>query len=163
MAGNYPKIRAELKLLSLNCLPVYEIHNESDKLTANDVVIEISITNWMNLRLFKSRWITYTHEKLARLKPLDTFVPSDLSSDELSKWLNDREHRTLPISLKAQNALSIITLEKKSYAVRLVVSYTSNMFRANKVCRVVKKYRLTLCSNSKAINERDKFYWRLRE
>ena len=161
-AANYPKIRAELKLLSRDTLPVYNIYNESDKLIANDIRIKISVVNWTDFRVFKGRWFTYTHERLARLKPLETFVPSGLSGDELTKWLNDRGlESSPPVSLKDQEVLSEISLQK-SYSVRLSISYTSNMFGASEVCRIVEKCRLTSCFNAEAVDSRDQFYWRLR-
>jgi hypothetical protein len=71
--------------LRLDHLPVHKIYNESDKITANDVKIKISIMNWSEFKVFKVKWFTYTSVKLARLKPLESFVPAGLSSDDLIK------------------------------------------------------------------------------
>lgn len=162
LAANYPKVRAEIKLLNHNTLPVYNVYNESDKIIANDIRIEISIVNWIDFRVFRGRWFTYTYEKLARLKPLEAFAPC-LSNDELIKWLNDRGHQpSPPASLKDQEILSNISLQKP-YVIRLVVTYTSDIFGADKNCRIVKKCKLVPCANSDEIGSRDQFYWRLCE
>lgn len=163
LAATYSKIRAELKLLSRDHLPVCDIYNESDRITANDIRIEISIFNWMELEVFRGRRFTYTHEKLARLRPLESCVPSGLSSDEIIEWFDERGYESLPlITLGGQSVLSRISLQK-SYTVRLVVTYTSNIFGADKTCKIVKKYKLIPCSNPRAIDSRDQFYWRLCE
>lgn len=41
--ANYPKLRAELKLFDNQHLPIYSLFNESDKISANDICITISI------------------------------------------------------------------------------------------------------------------------
>lgn len=161
LASNYPKIRAKLYLFNRYTLPVYDIYNESDKITANDIQIEVRIRNWFEFSVFKSRWFIYTHENLARLKPLESFVPSDLSSNEFCQWLKDRGYEAAPpILIEAQTIHSRISVEK-SYSIRLTVSYTSNIFGANKICKISNKYKLISCCNAQAVDPRDKFYWKL--
>lgn len=163
LASNYPKIKAKLYLLNIYTLPIYDVCNESDKITANDLTIEVSIRNWLEFSIFKGRWFTYTIEKLARLKPLESFVPSDMSSDDLIRWLKERGYEpALPVSVEEQKIRSCIS-EKKSYRVRLDVYYTSNVFGADKICKISKKYKLMSCSNSLAVDPRDEFYWKLIE
>lgn len=162
LATHYPKIRAELKLRRSDLLPEYNIYNESDKVTANDIRIEISIIRWADFGVFKGKWFVYSLTKLARLKPLETFVPSGLSSDELMKWYEDRGFEfPPPTSLKDQEILNKISLQK-AYTVRLVVRYTSNVLGANKVCRTVKKHKL-IPFGSEIINSEEHFYWRLKD
>ena len=162
LASNYPKIRAKLYLLNRSTLPVFDIYNESDKITANDIHIEISIRNWFEFNVFKGKWFTYTYEKLGRLKPLESFIPSDLSSNELSVWLKDRGYEPAPpVPVNKQKILSCIS-DNKSYSIRLTVSYISNVFGADRVCKITKVCQLISCSNSEAIDPRDKFYWKLR-
>jgi hypothetical protein len=162
LSSNYPKIKVKL-LPNRHYLPIYDVCNESDKITANDLQIEVSIISWLEFSVFRGRWFTYTLEKLARLKPLESFVPSGVSSDDLIQWLNERgyEHAP-PMSVKEQKIHSCISV-KKSYRVRLDVYYTSNIFGANKVCRISKKYKLISCSDPQAIDPRDEFYWKLVE
>lgn len=166
LASNYPKIKAKLYLPNRQTLPVYDVCNESDKITANDLRIEVSIRSWLDFSLFKGRWFTYTLEKITRLKPLESFVPSGMSSDDLIQWLKERGYEPKPLSaeksVKDQKVHSCISI-KKSYRVRLDVYYTSNIFGANKICRISKKYKLISCFNSQAIDPRDEFYWKLVE
>jgi len=163
LASNYPKIKAKLYLPNRYTLPVYDVRNESDKITANDLRIEVGIRRWLEFSVFRGRWFTYTVEKLTRLKPLESFVPSGMSSDDLIQWLKERDYEPAPpVSIEDQKIHSCISIEK-SYRVRLDVYYTSNVFGANKICRISKKYKLTSYSNSKAIDPRDEFYWKLVE
>ncbi len=163
LASNYPKIKAKLYLLNRDNLPVYDIRNESDKIIANDLRIEVSIRNCLEYSAFKDKWFTYTLEKLARLKPLESFVPSGMSSNDFIKWLKERGYEPAsPKSIEDQKILSYISIEK-SYRVRLEVYYTSHVFGANKICRISKKYKLISRCNSQAIDTRDKFYWELVE
>jgi hypothetical protein len=121
LANNYPKIEADLHFLSRDYLPVYKIYNESDKITANDIEIKISIIKWSEFKVFKGKWFTYTSAKLARLKPLESCIPNDLSSDDLIKWLKDRGHESNPLlSIKDQKILSHIS-PNKSYRIRLIL------------------------------------------
>jgi hypothetical protein len=163
LASNYPKIKAKLYLLNRSTLPVYDVRNESDKITANDLRIEVGIRTWLEFSVFRGRWFTYTVEKFTRLKPLESFVPSGMSSDDLIQWLKERGYEPAPpVSVEDQKIHSCISI-KKSYRVRLDVYYTSNVFGANKICRISKKYKLISCFNSEAIDPRDKFYWKLVE
>lgn len=162
-ASNYPKIKAKLYLVNKSQLPVFDVYNESDKITANDLRIEVGIIRWLEFSVFKGRWFTYTVEKLARLKPLENFVPSGMSSDDLIRWLKERGYGpTFSVPVEDKKIYSCIST-KKSYRVRLDVYYTSNVFGANKKCRISKKYKLISCANSKAIDSRDEFYWKLIE
>jgi hypothetical protein len=162
LANNYPKIKADLHFLSLDHLPVYKIYNESDKITANDIEIKISIMKWSEFKVFKGKWFTYTSVKLARLKPLESFVPAGLSSDDLIKWLKDRGHEyEPPLSIEDQKILSHIS-QDKSYKIRLDVNFTSNIFGANKICNISKKYKLVSCSRENTADPKDTFYWRLK-
>ncbi len=165
LASNYPKIRAELYLSDPQTLPVYDIRNESDKITANELQIKVSIKSWLEFNVLKGGWFIYTNEKLARLRPLESFVPSGLTSNEFCEWLKDRGYEPAPItpleSLEQQKIYSCIS-EENSYSVRLSVTYTSNIYGANKVCKIYKKYRLVSCPNSQAAEPRDQFYWKLR-
>jgi hypothetical protein len=157
LASNYPKIKAKL-LPNRHYLPVYDVCNESDKITVNDLRVEISIINWLEFSVFKGRWFTYTSAKLARLKPLESFVPQHMSNDELIQWLNERGYEAAPpMSVEDQKIESCISV-KKSYRIWLDVYYTSNVFGANKVCRISKKYKLISCSDPQAIDSRDEFY-----
>jgi hypothetical protein len=163
LASNYPKITGKLYLPNRDMLPVYKVCNESDKITANDLRIEVSIVNLLEFSVFKCKWFTYTLAKLARLKPLENFVPSDLSSDDLIQWLKERGYEPVPpVSVEKQKICSCIS-EKKSYRVRLDVYYTSNVFGADKICKISKKYKLMSHSDSKAVDPRDEFYWKLIE
>ncbi len=162
LANNYPKLKAELFLMSRDHLPVYRIYNESDKIIANDIEIKINIIRCSEFKVFKGKWITYTSEKLARLKPLESFIPKDLSSDELIKWLKDRGHESNPVlSIKDQEILSKI-VQSKSYKIRLDISFTSNIFGADKICKISKKYKLVSCSREEVVDIRDAFYWSLK-
>lgn len=161
LASNYPKISAKLYLLNRYTPPVYHVSNESDKIPANDIRVEISITNWLEFGVFRGRWFTYTVEKLERLKPLESFGKSDMTNDDLIQWLNERGYEPqLPVSVEDQKIYSHIS-EKKSYRVRLDVCYTSNIVGASKIRKISKKYKLISCSNSQIIDTRDKFYWQL--
>jgi hypothetical protein len=162
LANNYPKIKADLHFLGLDHLPVYKIYNESDKIAANDIEIKISIIKWSEFKVFKGKWFTYTSVKLARLKPLESFVPTGLSSDDLIKWLKDRGHEyEPPLSIEDQKILSHIS-QDKSYKIRLDVNFTSNIFGANKICNISKKCKLVSCSRENAADPKDAFYWRLK-
>jgi hypothetical protein len=163
LASNYPKVKAVIYLNSRDSLPVYHISNESDKVTASDIRIEVSIRSLAEFDVFKGKWFIFTEEKLSRLKPLEGFVPSGMTSDDLIQWLKERGHQqTIPVSVSDQRILSRISV-KKSYKVRLNVYYTSNVFGANKICKISEKYRLRSCSNTEATDPRDKFYWKLIE
>lgn len=162
LANNYPKINANLYFISYDCLPVYDIYNESDKITANDIDIKVSIIRWSDFELFKGRWLIYSSIKIARLKPLEKFIPKRLNNNELIKWLQDSGYENnSPLSIEDQKILLFIS-QQKSYSIRLDVSFTSNIFGANKVCKISKKYKLVSCSNVKAIDPKDKFYWSLK-
>jgi hypothetical protein len=163
-ASYYPKIKAKLYLPNKSTLPVYNVCNESDKIIANDLRIEVSISSCLEPNLFKGRWFTYTTERIARLKPLESFLPFGMSSNDLTQWLKERGYEPNPLSaeksVKDQKIYSCISV-KKSYRVRLDVYYTSNISSANKIFKISKKYKLISCSNSKAIDPRDEFYWKL--
>ncbi len=162
LANNYPKINANLYFVSHDYLPVYDIYNESDKITANEIDIKISIIRWIDFEIFKGRWLIYSSAKIARLKPLERVIPRGLNSNDLIKWLQDSGYeKEPPLSIEDQNILSLIS-QQKSYNIRLDVNFTSNIFGANKVCKISKKYKLVSCSNVKAIDPRDKFYWSLK-
>ena len=162
LASNYPKIQANFSCLNQQTLPVYDVYNESDKITANNIQIEISIRNWSDFNVFKGKWLTYTYAKLARLKPLESFVPSGLSSDELCVWLKDRGYEPSPLDTVEKQKISLCISEKKSYSIRLIVNYTSNLFGADRVCKITKVCQLISCSRSETIDPRDKFYWKLK-
>ncbi|MBE9206808.1 hypothetical protein IQ244_09825 [Nostoc sp. LEGE 06077] len=163
LASNYPKIKANLYLPNRYTLPVYNVRNESDKITANDLRIEVGIRRCLEFTVFRGMWFTYTVEKLTRLKPLESFVPSGMSSGDLIQWLTERGHEPAPpVSVEDQKIHSRISI-KKSYKVRLDVYYTSHVFGANKICMISKKYKLISCSNSEAIDSRDEFFWKLVE
>lgn len=163
LASNYPKIKAKL-LPNRHYLPSrYDICNESDKITANDLRVEVRIISWLEFSVFKGRWFTYTSAKLSRLKPLESFVPSGMPSNDLIQWFNERGYEAAPpMSVEDQKIASYISV-KKSYRVRLDVRYTSNVFGANKVCRISRKYKLVSCLDPQAIDLRDEFYWKLVE
>ena len=119
---------------------------------------------YLEFNLFRGKWFVYTIEKLARLKALENFVPSGMSSDDFIQWLQARGHEretfSAEKSIKDREILSGIST-KKSYRVRLDVSYTSHIFGATKICRISKKYKLMSCSNVQAIDTRDESYWKL--
>ncbi|MBN3896111.1 MAG: hypothetical protein HWQ41_12850 [Nostoc sp. NOS(2021)] len=161
LASNYPKLKGELYFLNHYKLPIFNICNESDKITANDISIEINIINCFDFKVFKCKWFLYSYEKLARLKPLESFVKSDLSLDDFQLWLKDRGYEpSPPYSVEKQSIMSCISLEK-SYSIRLTVSYISNVFGANRVCKIKKVFKLISCLNSEAIEPKEKFYWKL--
>jgi hypothetical protein len=164
LASNYPKITARLYLMDRCTLPIYDIFNESDKIIANDLQIEVSIRSMLDFSVFKGRWFTYTSEKVARLKPLESFLPSGVSGNDLIEWLKNRGYDQKPLSaeksLKDQKIYSCIS-PAKSYKIRLNICYTSNVFGANKICRISRKYRLLSCSNLQTTDSNDKSYWKL--
>jgi hypothetical protein len=166
LASNYPKIKARLYPPNRYTLPIYDVCNESDKITANDLRIEVGVGSWLEFSVFKGRWFTYTLEKLTRLKPLENFVPSGMSSEDLVKWLKERGYESAPLSaeksVKNQKIHCCISINK-SYKIRLNVHYTSNVFGANKICKISKKYKLISCSNFQATDPSDEFYWKLEE
>jgi hypothetical protein len=121
LASNYPKVKAKLYLPNRDTLLTYLVSNESDKITANDLRIEVSIRSWLEFSVFKGRWFTYTLVKLTRLKPLESFVPSGMSNDDLVQWLKERGYEPEPpVSFEDQKIHSCIST-RKSYRVRLNV------------------------------------------
>jgi hypothetical protein len=161
-ASNYPKLRTRLYLFDGYNLPVCDVYNESDSITTNDIKIELSFISWREFKVFKGKWFTYTYEKLERLKPLEQYIPSDLSYDELSQWFRDRGlEPNPPVSVEAQQFYQHIS-RKKPYRVRLIVSYKSNVFGANKVCKISQKGKLIPCSRPMGIKQEERdFYWKL--
>ncbi|HCF26630.1 MAG TPA: hypothetical protein DEV81_05355 [Cyanobacteria bacterium UBA11049] len=149
-SANYPKLRAELKLLDKQALPIYSLFNESDKISANDINITISIARLDKLYFERDRWLTYEYVELERLKPQESFPPSYIDSNT-SKWYKSE--------LLSQKPFPKIS-PANSYDVRLTVKYTSNVFGANKICTISKKYRLVSCHNSEAAPKYELF-WQL--
>ena len=148
-SANYPKLRAELKLLDNRQLPIYSLFNESDKIYANDIRITISIARPDKGYFERDRWFTYEYVELERLKPFECFSSSHLEN-EPPKWYKSE--------LLFQKNFSISPAN--SYDVCLNVKYTSNVFGANKVCTISKKYRLS-CHNSAAPDY--DFFWQLQQ
>lgn len=149
-SANYPKLRAELKLEDNQQLPIYSLFNESDKIYANDIRITISIARPDKWYFDRDRWFTYEYVELERLKPFEGF-PSSHLENEPPKWYKS--------DLGFQKHYSISPAS--SYDVRLNVKYTSNVFGANRVCAIAKKYRLVSCHNSEAA--KSDFFWQLQQ
>ena len=63
-SANYPKLRAELKLQGKQVLPIYNLFNESDKISANDICITISIARPDKLYFERDRLLTYEYVEL---------------------------------------------------------------------------------------------------
>jgi hypothetical protein len=145
-------------------LPAYDIFNESDKIIANDLRIEVDIRSLLEFSVFKGGWFTYTSEKIARLKPLESFLPSGVYGNDLTEWLRkrgyDQKSLSAEKSVKDQKMYSCIS-PTKSYKVRLNIYYTSNVFGANKICRISKEYRLVSHSNLQTTDSKNEFYWKL--
>ena len=145
-------------------LPLYSIFNESDKIMVNDLRIEVGIRSLLEFNVFKGRWFTYTSEKVTRIEPLESFLPYGVCGSDLTEWLKKRGYKqnllSAEKSINDQKMYSCIS-PTKSDKVKLTIYYTSNIFGANKICKVAKKYRLISYSNLQATDTRDKFYWKL--
>jgi hypothetical protein len=158
-SANYPKLRAELKLQGKQVLPIYSLFNESDKISANDIHITISIARLDKLYFERDRWLTYEYVELERLKPQESFPPFNV---DIPQWCGARGYkRNLCKLSEAGNLPEIISglSPANSYDVRLSVKYTSNVFGANKVCTIAKKYLLS-CHNSE-VAQKSEMFWQL--
>jgi hypothetical protein len=164
LASNYPKITAKLYLMDRCALPIYNIFNESDKIMVNDLRIEVGIRSLLEFNVFRGRWFIYTSEKVARIKPLESFLPSGIYGNDLIEWLKKRGYDQKPLSaeksLNDQKMYACIS-PAKSYKVRLNVYYTSNVFEAKRICKISKKYTLISCPNLQEADPKDEFYWKL--
>ncbi len=160
-SANYPKLRAELKLPDKQAFPIYSLFNESDKISANDICITISIARPDKWYFERDRWLTYEYVELERLKPQESFPPFNV---DIPQWCQARGYkRNLCEPSEAWNLHEIISglSPANSYDVRLIVKYTSNVFGANKVCTIAKKYRLVSCHNSEAAEQKSELFWQL--
>jgi hypothetical protein len=154
-AAHYPKLRAELKLLDTQSLPIYSLFNESDKISANDICITISIARPDKGYFDRERWLTYEYVELERLKPLERFVPSEVNN--IGEWCNERGDRQK--FCLSQELLTIEQILKEFpssdlYKICLKVVYTSNVFGANKVCKIYRHYSLISHESSNFVDSR---------
>ena len=157
-SANYPKLRAELKLLDKQDLPIYSLFNESDKISANDIHITIRIARPDKWYFERDRWLIYEYVELERLKPQE-IPPFNV---DIPQWCGARGYkRNLCKLSEAGNLHEIISRlsPANSYDVRLIVKYTSNVFGANKVCTIAKKYLLS-CHNLEAA-QKSEMFWQL--
>jgi len=148
-------------LLDKQALPIYNLFNESDKISANDIHITISIARLDKWYFERDRWLIYEYVELERLKHQESFPPFNV---DIPQWCGARGYkRNLCELSEAWNLHEIISglSPANYYDVRLIVKYTSNVFGANKVCTIAKKYRLVSCYNSEAAEQKSEFFWQL--
>jgi hypothetical protein len=110
------------------------------------------------------RWFTYEYTELARLKPLEGFPPP--KEDNLLQWCQTRGYKQrLFIPSESSQLKEIVRQISNSdfYYIRLKVAYTSNVFGANRICKISRTYRLECQQNIAELLSSDRIIWQARE
>lgn len=165
-AANYPKLRAELNWLPNQIFPSCSLFNESDKISANDIHITVSIARSDRWYFDSERWFTYEYTELARLKPLEGFPPPKEDNLNLIQWCQTRGYKNrlfIPSeSLQLQEIVRQIS-NSDFYYIRLKVAYTSNVFGANRICKISRTYKLERQQSIPELLSIDRLIWEARE
>ncbi|MGL5878259.1 MAG: hypothetical protein ACRC2V_10850 [Xenococcaceae cyanobacterium] len=163
-AANYPKLRAELNWLPNQIFPSCSLFNESDKISANDIHITVSVARSDRWYFDSERWFTYEYAELARLKPLEGFpLPQE---DDLVQWCQTRGYKQRLFIPSESTQLQEIVRQISDldfYYIRLKVAYTSNVFGANRICKISRTYRIDCQRNMPKLPSKSKVVWEARE
>ncbi|OWY69527.1 hypothetical protein B7486_20985 [cyanobacterium TDX16] len=163
-AANYPKLRAELNWLPDRIFPSCSLFNESDKISANDIHISVSVARSDRWYFDSERWFTYEYMELARLKPLEGFPPP--KEDNSILWCQTRGYKQRLFIPSESSQLQEIVRQISDldfYYVRLKVGYTSNVFGANRICKISRTYRIECQQNMPKLPSKSEVVWEARE
>ncbi|WP_106167673.1 hypothetical protein [Chroococcidiopsis thermalis] len=135
-----------------------------DKISANDVHITVSVARSDRWYFDRERWFTYEYAELARLKPLEGFPPPP--EDDLVQWCQTRGYKQrLFIPAESAQLQEIVRQIAHSdvYYIHLKVAYTSNVFGANRVCKISRTYRIERQQNMSKLPSKDEVIWEIKE